>query len=101
MLAPTLAFNLPDDQAVDAELQEAYETILGAMNQMINLHEKKFRSAQMKFKNAKTKEDTLQAIEEMMTHVVVHDTLENDKKAINSKLCALIYKHWQQEDEDT
>ena len=100
MLAPTLAFSFQDEKTIDAELQDSYETILHASNAVVNAHEKKFRSAQMKYAHAKTKEDTLQALDDMTTHAVVHDTLEEDRKAINSKLSALIRKQWQREDEE-
>ena len=100
MLAPTLAYNTPNKHAVDAELQAAYENIMASMSHIINQHDKQFRSAQMKFAHAQTKEDTLKAMEDMTTHAVVHDTLEGDWKVINDKLCAIIRKYWPKEEEE-
>ena len=99
MLAPTLAFSFPDEKTIDAELRDSYEKILHAINAEVNQQEKMFRSAQMKYAHAKTKEDTLQALDDMTTHAVVHDTLEGDWKVINDKLCAIMRKYWPKEEE--
>ena len=99
MLARLACLN-PNDKAIDDELKATYETILGRINKVIYEHENKFRAAQIRFKNAKTKEETMQALEDMTTHATVCDKLEEDRQAINSKFNAIMHKYDPKEDED-
>ena len=99
MLAP-LACLYPDEKKIDSELRDFVEKILYAINTEVNAHERMFSTARMNFAHAKTKEETIQAMEDMRTHAEVHDILEEDRIAINQKLNSVILRQKQREEED-
>ena len=86
MLAPTIACLNPNEKKIDSELSASVENILYAINTEVNAHERMFKAAQMKFAHAQTKEETMEAFEDMRTHAIVHDTLEKAKRTIESHL---------------
>ena len=95
-----LASLCPNEKVIDDELKAAYEKILGPINRVIYEHENAFRAAQIRFKNAKTKEETMQALEDMTTHATVCDRLEEDHDAVLHKIGAIQRKYEPNEDED-
>ena len=95
-----LAGHYPNEKAIDDALLDAYREINGKINGLIDQHEKKFHDAQMKFAHAQTKEETLQAEEDMTTHATVCDRLEEDHDAISSKIIAIEHKYDPKEEED-
>ena len=86
MLAPTLACLNPNEKKIDSELSASVENILYAINTEINTHERMFKATQMKFAHAQTKEETVEALEDMRTHAMVHDILEKSRRTIEGQL---------------
>ena len=95
-----LAGHYPNEKVIDHELQSVYHEINSKINSLIAQHEKKFHDAQMKFIRAKTKEETLQAQEDMTTHATVCDRLEEVHDAVLHKIGAIQRKYEPNEDED-
>ena len=95
-----LAGHYPNEKKIDVALMDAYHQINGKINSLICQTEKKFHDAQMKFIRAKTKEETLQAQEDMTTHATVCDRLEEVHDAISSKIIAIERKYEPNEDYD-
>ena len=100
MLAPTIASHNPDEKKIDSMLRDSLQRILGATNAEVNKHERVFRAAQNKYAQAQTKEETLKAEEDMRLHAEVHDILEEDRMAINSRLSTVIQRQWQREEDE-
>ena len=96
MLAPTIACLNPDEEKIDSEFSNSVENILYAINTEVNAHERMFKAAQMKFAHAQTKEETMEAFEDMRTHAIVHDTLKEDMETIKDRL-EYIHSYHQQE----
>ena len=95
-----LAGHYPNERKIDVALMAAYHEINVKINSIICQHEKKFHDAQMKFARAQTKEETLQAEEDMTTHATVCDRLEEVHDAISSKIIAIERKYEPKEDEE-
>ena len=96
MLAPTIACLNPNEKKIDSELSASVENILYAINTEINTHERMFKASQMKFAHAQTKEETVEALEDMRTHAIVHDTLEKSRETIKQHL-KYIQREYQEE----
>ena len=100
MLAPTIASHDSDEKKIDKELRNSLEKILYAANTEVNKHKRMFRAAQNKYAHATTKEEMRKAEEDMILHGEVHDLLEEDRMAINSRLSTVIERQWQREAEE-
>ena len=85
MLARLASLN-PNEKKIDKALLGAYHEINGKIDSIIYQHEKKFHDAQMKFAHAQTKEETVEALEDMRTHAMVHDILEKSRNTIKQHL---------------
>ena len=96
MSAPTTASNDSVEKKIDSELRDFVEKILYTIDTEVNAHEMMFKAAQMKFAHAQTKEETVEALEDMRTHAIVHDTLEVDRETIKDRL-RYIHEYRQQE----
>ena len=94
-----LAGHYPNEKAIDDALLDAYNKILHTINGLTNQHEKQFHDAQMRFKNAKNKEETMKALEDMTTHATLCDRLEEAHDAALHKIGVIQRKYEPNEDE--